>query len=311
MDNSIILLGMVIAAMLVLFAGNRIRLDLVAIMACLALAWLSLISPLEAISGFASNAVVAMASVMILGYGIERNGITSRLAGTIIKYAGTNEKRIISTVSMTVGLLSSVMQNIGAAALFLPAIRRIGKQTSIPTSHLMMPMGFAVTPVGLPLLIAGVALFALAGSRILPNKNEKKCQLTVAEIWGIDYAIKTCILPRSSNLSGKTREEASFKIKYDLNLLAIRKNTEVIVAPSRYARLESGQELAFLGSKEDFDGFISVSGCVPTENRSRLKSRNADLYRSSHGSCGHDSGGDSHSGRGLSRHSYDRSFHMH
>ena len=272
MDNSILLLSMVIAAMLVLFISNRIRLDLVAIVACLALAWLSLISPLEAISGFASNAVVAMASVMILGYGIERTGVTSRLASTIIKYAGTNEKRIISTVSMTVGLLSSVMQNIGAAALFLPAIRRIGQQTSIPTSHLMMPMGFAVTPVGLPLLIAGVALFALAGSRILPNKNEKKCQLTVAEIWGIDYAIKTCILPRSSNLSGKTREEASFKIKYDLNLLAIRKNTEVTVAPSRYARLESGQELAFLGSKEDFNDFISASGCVPTENRSRLKS---------------------------------------
>ena len=94
----------------------------------------------------------------------------------------------------------------------------------------------------------------------------------MAEIWGIDYAIKTCILPRSSNLSGKTREEASFKIKYDLNLLAIRKNTEVTVAPSRYARLESGQELAFLGSKEDFNDFISASGCVPTENRSRLKS---------------------------------------
>ena len=306
MDNSILLLSMVIAAMLVLFISNRIRLDLVAIVACLALAWLSLISPLEAISGFASNAVVAMASVMILGYGIERTGVTSRLASTIIKYAGMNEKRIISTVSMTVGLLSSVMQNIGAAALFLPAIRRIGQQTSIPTSHLMMPMGFAailggtvtmigsgplivlndllrqngmepfsmfaVTPVGLPLLLAGVALFALAGSRIFPNKKEKKCQLTVAEIWGIDYAIKTCILPRSSNLSGKTREEASFKIKYDLNLLAIRKNTEVTVAPSRYARLESGQELAFLGSKEDFNDFISASGCVPTENRSRLKS---------------------------------------
>ena len=117
--------------MLVLFISNRIRLDLVAIVAFLALAWLSLISTLEAISGFASNAVVAMASVMILGYGIERTGVTSRLASTIIKYAGTNKKRIISTVSMTVGLLSSVMQNIGAAALFLPAIRRIGKQTSM------------------------------------------------------------------------------------------------------------------------------------------------------------------------------------
>lgn len=143
MDDGILLLSIVIAATLVLFISNRVRLDLVAIMACLALAWLGLISPLEAISGFASNAVVAMASVMILGYGIERTGVTSRLASSIIRYAGTNERRITSTVSLTVGLLSSVMQNIGAAALFLPAMRRIGKQTSIPASRLMMPMGFA------------------------------------------------------------------------------------------------------------------------------------------------------------------------
>jgi len=306
MGNSVLLLGIVIAATLILFISNRIRLDLVAIIACLALAWLDLISPLDAISGFSSNAVVAMASVMILGYGIERTGVTSRLASSIIRYAGTNERRITSTVSMTVGLLSSVMQNIGAAALFLPAMRRIGKQTAIPASHLMMPMGFAailggtvtmigsgpliilndllrqnnlepfsmfaVTPVGLPLLVVGVALFALAGSRILPDKKEKKCLPTVAEIWGIDYTVKTCILPRSSPLAGQTREEASFKIKYDLNLLAIRKGTEVTVAPSRYARLESGQELAFLGSGEDFEDFISVTGCVPTGERSRLKS---------------------------------------
>lgn len=306
MDDGILLLSIVIAATLVLFISNRVRLDLVAIMACLALAWLGLISPLEAISGFASNAVVAMASVMILGYGIERTGVTSRLASSIIRYAGTNERRITSTVSLTVGLLSSVMQNIGAAALFLPAMRRIGKQTSIPASRLMMPMGFAailggtvtmigsgpliilndllrqnnlepfsmfaVTPVGLPLLVVGVALFALAGSRILPDKKEKKCQPTVAEIWGIDYTVKTCILPRTSFLAGQTREEASFKIKYDLNLLAIRKGTEVTVAPSRYARLESGQELAFLGSGEDFEDFISGTGCVPTGDRSRLKS---------------------------------------
>ena len=306
MDDGILLLSIVIAATLVLFISNRVRLDLVAIMACLALAWLGLISPLEAISGFASNAVMAMASVMILGYGIERTGVTSRLASSIIRYAGTDERRITTTISLTVGLLSSVMQNIGAAALFLPAMRRIGKQTSIPASRLMMPMGFAailggtvtmigsgpliilndllrqnnlepfsmfaVTPVGLPLLVVGVALFALAGSHILPDKKEKKCQPTVAEIWGIDYTVKTCILPRTSFLAGQTREEASFKIKYDLNLLAIRKGTEVTVAPSRYARLESGQELAFLGSGEDFEDFISDTGCVPTGDTSRLKS---------------------------------------
>jgi len=55
MENNLILLGIIFAATLVLFISNRVRLDLVAIMACLALAWLGLIRPLKAISGFASK----------------------------------------------------------------------------------------------------------------------------------------------------------------------------------------------------------------------------------------------------------------
>ena len=305
MDSNILLLGIVLAGMLILFLSNRIRIDLVAILASLALAWLGIITPIEAVSGFASNAVIAMASVMILGYGIERTGVTSRLASSIIRYAGTSERRVTATVSMTVGLLSSVIQNVGAAALFLPAMRRIGKQTGIPLSRLMMPMGFAaiiggtvtmiasgplivlndllrqageepfglfaVTPVGFPLLVAGIALLTLGGSRILPKKESQKPQPTVAEIWGIDHPVRTCTLPHSSPLVGKTREEASFKIGYGLDLLAIRTMTEMTVAPSRYTRFEPGQELAFLGYEEDFFRFIAESGCVPTGDTSRLK----------------------------------------
>ena len=238
MDSGVLILGIVIAITIILFMSNRVRLDLAAVLASLALAWLGLIAPLEAISGFASNAVVAMASVMILSHGIERTGVTSRLARAIVGYAGKNESRIIATVSLTVGLISSVIQNVGAAALFLPAMRRIGKQTAIPLSRLMMPMGFAailggtvtmiasgplivvndllrqagekpfglfsVTPIGIPLLIAGVALFSWAGSRLLPKKETATSRPDVAVIWGIDYTIRTSIIPRSSPLIGKT-----------------------------------------------------------------------------------------------------------
>ncbi|HRX34420.1 MAG TPA: SLC13 family permease, partial [Methanoregulaceae archaeon] len=137
MDTDILLVGIVLAATIVLLVSNRLRIDLVAILATLSLAWLGLITPVEAISGFASNAVVAMASVMVLAYGIERTGIASRLARAIVQYAGTNERRITATISGTVGLLSAMIQNIGAAALFLPATRRIGKQAGIPVSRLI------------------------------------------------------------------------------------------------------------------------------------------------------------------------------
>ncbi|MDO9539344.1 MAG: SLC13 family permease [Methanocalculus sp.] len=305
MDTSILLVGIVLAVTIILFVSDRVRIDLVAILAAVALAWLGLVTPVEAISGFASNAVMAMASVMILGYGIERTGVTSKLARSIVRYAGSSERRVGTTIGMTVGLLSSVMQNIGAAALFLPAMRRICKQTKIPVSRLMMPMGFAailggsltmigsgplivlndlliqsqaepfsllaVTPIGLPLLIAGVALFALFGTGILPKKEERPPGPTIAEIWGIDHPVRTCTLPPSSPFVGKTREEAFFKVRYGLDLLAVRTYRDITVAPSRSTRLEPSQELAFLGSEESYTQFIRDSGCIPSGDDSGLK----------------------------------------
>jgi di/tricarboxylate transporter len=305
MDTSILLVGIVLAATIILLVSNRIRIDLVAILATLSLAWLGLITPAEAISGFASNAVIAMGSVMVLAYGVERTGITSRLAAAIVTYAGTGERRVIAVISGTVGLLSAVIQNIGAAALFLPATRRIGKQTGIHVSRLIMPMGFAailggtvtmiasgplivvndllvqageepfslfaVTPIGILLLFSGVALFALCGNRILPRREPEEPKLSVADIWGIEHPVRTCSLPASSPLAGKTRDEASFKAWYGLDLLAVRADNEITIAPSRYTRLEGGQELAFIGSSEGFSRFIEESGCIPSEKESRLK----------------------------------------
>ncbi len=304
MDTGILFVAIVLSGTIILFVSDRIRIDLVAILAALSLAWLGVITPQDAISGFSSNAVVAIASVMILGYGIERTGITSRLASTLVRYAGTSEKRVTTAVSATVGFLSSFMNNVGAAALFLPATRRIAKQTRIPVSRLMMPMGFAailggtvtmigsapmivlndllrqgnaepfslfaVTPVGLSLLLAGIALFALAGDRILPTKTAEDLDPAVADIWGIHKAIRVCSIPSSSPLAGKTREEAFSKNLYDLDLLAVRKGDDITVAPSRWTRFEAGQELACIGPEEGFSRFIHDSGCVPQKEENRF-----------------------------------------
>ncbi len=66
-----------------------------------------------------------------------------RLAGEpILKLAGKSEKSLIILISGTVGIISSMMQNIGAAALFLPAAQRVAKRMQMPVSKILMPMGF-------------------------------------------------------------------------------------------------------------------------------------------------------------------------
>ncbi len=126
-----------------LFVTEKLRTDLVAVLVMILLAWSGVITIEESFSGFSSNAVIAIMAVMILGYGIDRSGLMTLLAKKITDTVGSNEKRIMVSVSGTVGVLSAFMQNIGAAALFLPALRKVGKQANIPSGRLIMPMGFA------------------------------------------------------------------------------------------------------------------------------------------------------------------------
>jgi Na+/H+ antiporter NhaD/arsenite permease-like protein len=59
---------------------------------------------------------------MIICAGLDKTGLMREVAAFILKVAGTTETRIIPVISATFGVISSFMQNVGAAALFLPVV---------------------------------------------------------------------------------------------------------------------------------------------------------------------------------------------
>jgi Na+/H+ antiporter NhaD/arsenite permease-like protein len=68
------------------------------------------------------TAAASIIAVMIIGAGLDKTGLMSEVAAFILKVAGTTETRIIPVISATFGVISSFMQNVGAAALFLPVV---------------------------------------------------------------------------------------------------------------------------------------------------------------------------------------------
>lgn len=133
--------------------------------------------------GFASNAVMSIIAVMIIGAGLDKTGLMTKVAGFILKVGGTSETRIIPIISSTVGIISSFMQNVGAAALFLPVVSRISARSGLPMSRLLMPMGFCailggtVTMVGSsPLILLNDLI--LASNQVLPADQQM-------ETWGL------------------------------------------------------------------------------------------------------------------------------
>ncbi|MEW5966135.1 MAG: SLC13 family permease [Pseudomonadota bacterium] len=125
----------------------------------------------ELFQGFSSNAVVSIIGVMIIGAGLDKTGIMTRLAAVILRLAGRTEARVIPAVSGTVGLISSFMQNVGAAALFLPVVGRIASRTGIPLSRLLMPMGFCAILGGTITLVGSSPLILLNDLILLSNPS--------------------------------------------------------------------------------------------------------------------------------------------
>lgn len=145
----------------VLFIFEIVRVDMVGLLMMVLLPLSGVIDPSEAISGLSSNAVVSIIAVIIIGEGLDKTGAMNMVARQIIKYAGKSEVRIMAIISGTVAFISSFMQNIGAAALFLPATNRICRQLNVPVSRILMPMGFCAVIGGCITLVGSSPLILL------------------------------------------------------------------------------------------------------------------------------------------------------
>ncbi len=314
-----------VAAILILtiylFAFEVVGVDVAAASVMVLLGLTSLLAPIMGLEqglvdnkhlfdGFSSNAVISIIAVMIIGAGLDKTGIMSRVAAFILKIGGTTEKRIIPIISATVGFISSFMQNVGAAALFLPVVSRISARSGLPMSRLLMPMGFtailggtmtmvgssplillndliltsnkalpadqqmdtwglfSVTPVGVALIITGIAYFVIAGRFVLPKTKSESA--TVGEnpmkyfhdVYGVDLALHEVVISDGSSLAGKQIDD--IETYHRVRVIATKRpGEENRVGPGALARdvdLESGMVLGLVADPEDLDRFVETFG---------------------------------------------------
>ncbi len=177
-----------------LFAFEVVGVDVAAVTVMVLLGLSSLLAPVMGLEqglvdnkhlfdGFASNAVISIIAVMIIGAGLDRTGIMSKVAGFILKVGGTTETRIIPIISATVGFISSFMQNVGAAALFLPVVSRISARSGLPMSRLLMPMGFTAILGGTMTMVGSSPLILL--NDLILTSNQALPPEQQMDTWGL------------------------------------------------------------------------------------------------------------------------------
>ena len=162
----------------VLFVSEVVRIDFAAILVMVLLGLLSQLPGLGSLAdvsqlfdGLASNAVVSIIAVMIIGAGLDKTGLMSKVAALILKHGGKSEARVVPIISGTVGVISSFMQNVGAAALFLPVVSRIAVRTELPLSRLLMPMGFCAILGGTLTMVGSSPLILLNDLILTANRS--------------------------------------------------------------------------------------------------------------------------------------------
>lgn len=175
----------VVALAIVLFVTEIVRVDVAAILIMILLGLTGMVSGNELFNGFASNAVVSIIAITIIGAGLDKTGLMNQVAAKILQIGGNTEKRIIPLISGTVGIISSFMQNIGAAALFLPVVARISARSGLSMSRLLMPMGFCAILGGTITMVGSSPLILLNDLIPISNKSLEAQGLPTMDSFGL------------------------------------------------------------------------------------------------------------------------------
>jgi di/tricarboxylate transporter len=254
--------------------------------------------------GFSSDAVIAIIGATMVASAMERAGLVKLIAHHIGKLCGKNRPRSVVYIGGAVGLISGFMQNISAAALFLPVTRRVSERLGISAHGLIMPVGFcaiiggtltlvgsspmlllndllppgvekfglfSVTPIGLSLLVVGLLLFGVFGRALLPEADAgstgQDSKLMLRQLYQLDAVCQIIPVPQGNIVRSRTIGE--LESAYNVHIIAIDSG-EVHFSPHRDISLADCEALALVTTDEQLAQFLAVNK-LQTGNVSSLE----------------------------------------
>lgn len=314
---STLLLVLIVAGVVTLLVTNKLRPDLVAMLALLILGISGLVSPGDLFSGFSGSAVITIMALFIITAGLERTGATRILDRQLVRIAGNSEARAVAAIMVAAAVLSLVMNTVAATAVLLPVVVSLSRQTSLKPSRLLIPLaagsllgGMATIfttanilvsaalvsqgyepygildflPVGLPLIAVGIAYMVLVGRNVLPEhylggaKQDPRQEGTLTETYGLSQAASGAYVKPRSPLAGLSLAEGDWSQKLGISIIGVSRGGSVSLAPAPSTTVREGDIVLFLGTPTDMD--LAECGLIRTDDpdwHGELKSNQVGL----------------------------------
>jgi len=137
-----LVLGLVVSAV-ILFASERLPVDLSALIIMGAMLLSGLITPQDAIGGFSNPATVTVGAMFVLSAGLFKTGAVNLLGGVLTQVGKKSFWLILIVMMLMVGVLSAFINNTAAVAIFLPVVLAIARDCGFSSARLLMPLSFA------------------------------------------------------------------------------------------------------------------------------------------------------------------------
>lgn len=294
----------ILAGAVLLFITEWIRVDVVALMVLISLTITGVLTPFEALSGFSNMSVITVWAMLILSAALTKSGVAQFVGAKVFKYAGDDELRLILVIMVTAGVLSGFMNNIAVAAFMLPVVMDMSNRTNIPASRLLIPLAFAClmgglttligtpsnilisealfeyglkpfqmfdyTPIGAAVLAAGIIFMALFGYKLLPVRDilsgtRKAEDIKSDDLFKMEERLFVIDLEPGSPLVGVRLADSRLSVVLGINVIAINRNGETVLAPPSNEVLRKGDQLIVSGRQEEFEKIRGVDQFIVGE----------------------------------------------
>lgn len=296
--EALVVLGLMLMVVLLLVT-ERLRPDVVALLALAILLLTGILEPARALSGFSSPATVTVACMFVLSAGLQATGVVEFLAARVLRYGPSSERGLLAMIAVVVGPISAFINNTAAVAIFMPVALRACQGRRISPSRILMPLAFLAilggmctlvgtstnilvstlavehgqppfgmfefSRLGLIMFAAGAVYLTLVTGRVLPQRiPASEASDTGYELGR--FLIELVVAP-GSKLIGVSLREARLAEQHDLEVLGIVHAGEVNPVHSPDMALGEGDLLLVKMPAERLPRLQAATGLMPRPGR--------------------------------------------
>ncbi len=280
-------LGLTLGVLAVLIT-TRLAPHVVLMAALTVLSVAGVLTPAEALSGFANSGLITVAAMFAVAAGLHASGGIDLLVNRLLGKPLTTRGAIIRLL-LPVLPLSAFLNNTPVVATMIPAINAWSRKIGISPSRLLIPLSygsiiggtvtligtstnlvvagqyealtgrndfgiFSITLVGLAVVITGSAFMILVLPRLLPDRSARQPFANMRE-----FTVEVAVDPNGP-LTGLTVEQAGLRNLERLYLVEIIRGKSVVTAAPSEETLQAGDRLVFAGETDAITDLLRIHG---------------------------------------------------